>query len=347
LKLKNDLGLFENPYKDGDEEKEKAIVGCKEHRELARKMAAASFVLLKNEAVLPLKKDGADKLAFIGPYVDNVEMYGSWSFPAKPENTVTVKTGVSEKNQNVFFAPGSYLQDVEQCTRYGGKQEQTDEEAERMLKEAVELAGKADTVVLCLGEHRDHSGEAGSRACICIPRNQMKLLNAVYEVNQNIITLLFSGRPLEVKEIAEKSKAVLMTWMPGTEGGNAIADVLFGDVMPQGKLSMCLPRTVAQAPIYYNKFRTGRPNHTGTRVGFVNGYIDESTKPLYPFGYCLTYTTFAYSPICLDKEILKKGETLIAKATVTNTGSMEGTETVQLYVQDVVGSVVRPVKMLR
>ena len=216
-----------------------------------------------------------------------------------------------------------------------------------MLKEAVELAGKADTVVLCLGEHRDHSGEAGSRANICIPQSQMQLLNAVYEVNQNIVTLVFSGRPLEVKEIVDKSKAVLMTWMPGTEGGNAIADVLFGDVAPQGKLSMCLPRTVAQAPIYYNKFRTGRPNHTGTRVGFVNGYIDESTKPLYPFGYGLTYTSFVYSPVCLNGETLAKEETLIAKTIVTNTGSAEGTETVQLYLQDVVGSVVRPVKMLR
>ncbi len=347
LKLKNDLGLFENPYKDGAEEKEKAIVGCKEHRELARKMAAASFVLLKNEEILPLKKVSADKLAFIGPYVDNVEMYGSWSFPAKPENTVTIKNGVSEKYKNVFFAQGSYLQDVEQCTRYGGKQEQSAEEAEHMLKEAVELAGNVDTVVLCLGEHRDHSGEAGSRANICIPQIQMKLLNAVYAVNQNIVTLVFSGRPLEVKEIVEKSKAVMMTWMPGTEGGNAISDVLFGDAMPQGKLSMCLPRTVAQAPIYYNKFRTGRPNNSGTRVGFVNGYIDESTKPLYPFGYGLTYTSFEYSSVCLDKEILAKGEVLVAKTTVTNTGNKEGTETVQLYVQDVVGSVVRPIKQLR
>lgn len=347
LKLKNDLGLFENPYKDGDEDKEKAIICCEEHRKLARKMAAASFVLLKNDNVLPFCKEADEKIAVIGPYADNVEMYGSWSFPAKPENTVTVKQGFSEKGSNVSFAQGSYLQGENQCTRYGGKTQQSAEDAKCMLAEAVELARSADQIVLCLGEHRDHSGEAGSRACICIPDNQMALLKAVYEVNQNIVTILFSGRPLEVKEIVEMSKAVLMVWMPGTEGGNAIADVLFGDEMPQGRLSMCLPRTVAQAPIYYNQFRTGRPNHTGTRVGFVNGYIDESTMPLYPFGYGLTYTEFNYSPVSLDKTEVAMGETVVAKTVVRNVGACVGTETVQLYIQDVKGSVVRPTKMLR
>ena len=138
-----------------------------------------------------------------------------------------------------------------------------------------------------------------------------------------------------------------MVWMPGTEGGNAVADVLFGDEMPQGRLSMCLPRTVAQAPIYYNQFRTGRPNQTGTRVGFVNGYIDESTRPLYPFGYGLTYTEFQYSPVSLDRTEAAPGEDVVARVTLSNAGKCAGTETVQMYVQDVKGSVVRPVKMLR
>lgn len=346
LKLKNDLGLFENPYKDGDENAEKTVIGCKDHRSLARKVAAASFVLLKNEAILPLKKE-AEKLAFIGPYADNAEIYGSWSFPAKPENIITIKQGVLGKTQNVVFAQGSYMLGKNQCTRYAKKQEQTAQETERMLQEAVEIAKNADKVVLCLGEHRDNTGEGGSRTCIRISDNQMRLLEAVYQVNKNIVTLLFSGRPLEVKEIAEMSKAVLMTWMPGTEGGNAIADVLFGDVMPQGKLSMCLPRTVAQVPIYYNKFRTGRPNPTGTTVGFIHGYIDESTLPLYPFGFGLTYTTFDYSPVSLDKTEMTKADKLSAKITVTNTGDFEGTETVQMYLQDVVGSVIRPLKMLK
>lgn len=347
LKLKNDLGLFENPYKDGDEVKEQALKCCDEHRKLARKMAAASFVLLKNEQILPFNKESEEKIAVIGPYGENVEMYGSWSFPTKPENTVTIKLGFLAKKGDILFAKGSYMQDVNQCNRYGGKEEQSVQEAERMLAEAVELAKNADKVVLCLGEHRDHSGEAGSRACICIPDNQMALLKAVYEVNKNVVTVLFSGRPLEVKDIVEMSKAVLMVWMPGTEGGNAVADVLFGDEMPQGRLSMCLPRTVAQAPIYYNQFRTGRPNQTGTRVGFVNGYIDESTRPLYPFGYGLTYTEFQYSPVSLDRTEAAPGEDVVARVTLSNAGKCAGTETVQMYVQDVKGSVVRPVKMLR
>lgn len=347
LKLKNDLGLFENPYKDGDEEKEELLKCCDEHRELARKMAAASFVLLKNDQILPFDKESEDKIAVIGPYAENMEMYGSWSFPAKPEKTVTIKQGFLAKRNDVLFAKGSYLQGVNQCNRYGGTEEQSAQEAERMLAEAIELARNADKVVLCLGEHRDHSGEAGSRACIGIPDNQMTLLKAVYEVNKNVVTVLFSGRPLEVKDIVEMSKAVLMVWMPGTEGGNAVADVLFGDEMPQGRLSMCLPRTVAQAPIYYNQFRTGRPNQTGTRVGFVNGYIDESTRPLYPFGYGLTYTEFQYSPVSLDRTEAVKEENVIAKAVIRNMGKYAGTETVQMYVQDVKGSVVRPVKMLR
>ncbi len=347
LKLKNDLGLFENPYKDGSVEKEKEIIGCKEHRALAREMAAASFVLIKNENILPLDKTSGEKLALIGPYADNVEMYGSWSFPANPESTVTIRQGIASKKADVLCVKGSYLQEEKQCTRYGGKEEQDSDIALQMLNEAVEAAKTADKVVICLGEHRDHSGEAGSRACIQIPQNQMTLLKAVSAVNSNIVTILFSGRPLEIKEIQELSKAVMMVWMPGTEGGNAIADVLFGDVMPQGRLSMCLPRTVAQAPIYYNKFRTGRPNHTGTRVGFVNGYIDESTMPLYPFGYGLTYTEFDYSEVALDKQEVTKEDIVQAKVTLTNKGAYPGTETVQLYLQDVKGSVVRPVKMLR
>ncbi len=347
LKLKNDLGLFENPHKDGSIEKEREVIGCKEHRALARKMAAASFVLIKNEEILPLDKKADERIALIGPYADNVEMYGSWSFPARPENTVTLKQGFAWKKENIVCVQGSYLQGEGQCTRYGGKEEQSIQVSGRMLQEAVETARTVDKVILCLGEHRDHSGEAGSRACIQIPQNQMELLKAVHEVNPNIVTVLFSGRPLEIKEIQEMSKALLMVWMPGTEAGNAIADVLFGEVAPQGRLAMCLPRTVAQAPIYYNKFRTGRPNQTGTRVGFVNGYIDESTMPLYPFGYGLTYTKFTYSPVILDKTEVFAEDVVKAKVTLTNEGAHAGTETVQLYLQDVKGSVVRPVKMLR
>lgn len=347
LKLKNDLGLFENPYKDGCPQKEASLFCCEEHRALARKMAAASFVLLKNEQILPLQKVSGEKLAFIGPYADHVEMYGSWSFPAKPETTVTIKAGVAAKGVEAPFVQGCYMQDKAQCTRYGSRQEYNVSDAKRVLEEAAEVAKCADKVVLCLGEHRDYSGEAGSRACISLPKNQLELLKAVHQVNQNIVTVVFSGRPLVLGEVTELSKAVLMVWMPGTEGGNAIADVLFGDVVPQGKLAMSMPRSVGQVPIYYNRFRTGRPNRTGDAVGFVNGYIDESTMPLYPFGYGLSYTKFEYSPVEISSDTLQKGQSVVAQVMVSNVGEYAATETVQMYLRDVKGSVIRPMRMLR
>lgn len=347
LKLKNDLGLFENPYKDGSVQKEKDLFWCKEHRTLAREMAAASFVLLKNEQILPLDKQSQEKIAFIGPYAENVEMYGSWSFPSKPETVVTIKQGVEAKGVKACFAKGCHVQEEEKCTRYGGKQEYVTEDVSQMFAEAVELAKGSDKVILCLGEHRDYSGEAGSRADICLPQNQVELLKAVHKVNPNIVAIIFSGRPLVLSEIAELSQAVLMVWMPGTEGGNAIADVLFGDVVPQGKLSMSMPKSVGQIPIYYNQFRTGRPNTTGKAVGFVNGYIDESTLPLYPFGYGLTYTEFVYSKVEMSSEVLTEETTLTVKARVSNVGKNPATETVQMYLRDVKGSVIRPIKMLK
>ena len=347
LKLKNDLGLFENPYKDGSAEKETALFCCEEHRSLSRKFAAASFVLLKNDEILPLQKDTAETIAFIGPFVDNKELYGSWSFPLKPDNTITVMAGVTQKKANMLYAPGCYLQAKGQCNRYGQKQEYDDAEEARMLAEAIDLAKKADKLVLCLGEPRDYTGEGGSKASIKLPENQLNLLKTLQQINPNIVTVLFSGRPLEVQEITELSKAFLMTWMPGTEGGNAIADVLFGDVVPEGRLSMSLPRSVGQLPIYYNKFRTGRPNGPGNAVGFINGYIDEYTTPLYPFGYGLTYTEFTYSEVSLDKKEMTKDDTLFASVQVTNTGDCTATETVQLYLQDVKGSVIRPIRSLK
>lgn len=347
LKLKNDLGLFENPFKDGSEEKEKELLLCREHRKLARELAAKSFVLLKNEEILPLSKTAAGTIALVGPYVDNVEMFGAWSFPKKPEQGVTIQQGLEAKGVTFTIAKGCFMQDEDKQTKFGQKESYTREALDALFAEAVEAAKAAETVVLCLGEHREYTGEGGSRANISIPKHQLELLRKVQKVNQNIVTVIFSGRPLVLTEVVELSKAVLMVWMPGTEGGNAIADVLCGDVMPEGKLSMCLPRSVGQVPVFYNKFRTGRPNESGTAVGFIHGYIDESVYPLYPFGYGLTYTTFAYSEPVLSREFMTKEETITATATITNTGTRAATETVQLYLTDVKGSVVRPVKMLK
>jgi len=347
LKLKNDLGLFENPWKDGSWEKEKELLLCPEHRTLAREMAAKSFVLLKNENVLPLTKDTAGKVALIGPYADTVEMYGAWSFPKKPELGVTIKQGMEAKGADLLVAKGCFMQDEDKQTKFGQREVYTAEELEDLMAEAVKAAESAETVVLCLGEHREYTGEGGSRADITLPKHQIELLHRVARANKNIVTVVFSGRPLVLSEVVEASKAVFMVWMPGTEGGNAIADVLYGDVMPEGKLSVCLPRSVGQVPIFYNKFRTGRPNEEGTRVGFIHGYIDESIYPLYPFGFGLTYTTFEYSEVKLSKNIMTKEEFVTATVLVTNVGTSAAVETVQLYLCDVAGSVVRPEKMLK
>lgn len=347
LQLKNELGLFENPFKDGLKEQEKLLLACKEHRETARKVASASFVLLKNEELLPLEKESSELLAVIGPYADNKQIYGSWSSPENVENIITVKQGIEKKKSNAIFQQGCPMLDENMVTRRHMKEDYSAIELEQMYKEAVELARNVDKVILCLGEHRDQSGEGGSRTCIQLPEKQMELLRRIQKVNDNIITVVFSGRPIEMKEIVALSKAVVMAWMPGTEGGHAIADVLFGEASPEGKLAMTLPRTVGQVPIYYNQFMTGRPNKTGTSIGFCHGYIDESTKPLYPFGYGLSYTTFEYSTITLEKNHLNKAETLIAEVTITNTGKREGIETVQMYLRDMKASVVRPLKMLR
>ncbi len=347
LKLKNDLGLFENPHKDGSVDAEKALLLCDAHRAVARKTAAASFVLLKNENVLPLSKTGSEKIALIGPYADNTHIHGAWSFPEKIDAAVTVKQGFASKRAGIPCAQGCFVMDHGEFTRDAVRWEYTQEQRVSALKEAVELAKTADTVVLCLGEHREQSGEGGSKATIRLPEHQMELLRAVRAVNANIVTVVFSGRPLEMKQIVDASQAVLMAWMPGTEGGSAIADVLFGDKAPEGRLSMSLPRSVGQLPIHYNCFNTGRPNETGTTIRYNHGYIDESTRPLYPFGYGLTYTTFDYSGVALSSETMTADGSIDAAVTVTNTGSREATETVQLYLRDVSGSVIRPMKMLR
>ncbi len=346
LTLKNNLGLFENPYKDLSVEKEKALFACEEHRKVARQAACESFVLLKNEEILPLTKEEDEKILFVGPYVDSKVLFGAWSWPSDQEALISVKQGVMEKlGENidrVEFVQGSYMEERE-ITENDTKSIKL----KQMIQNAVSSAKKAGKVVVCIGDDRLQSGEGHSKTNISIPENQMQMLREIYKVNQNIVTLVFSGRPVLLQEILKLSKAVMMVWMPGTEGGNAIADVIFGDVVPQGKLSMTIPRTIGQIPVYYNRFMTGRPNLTGEPKDFINAYRDESIKPLYPFGYGLSYTQFAYSEVKLSDKEMKEDKEIIAKVTVTNVGDCAGIETVQLYLRDVKGSVIRPVKMLR
>ena len=324
LRLKNRLGLFENPYKDADPEEEKKVILCREHRSLAREAAQKSFVLLENNGILPL--DRKKKIAFIGPYVESRELNSSWAVTGKTEDCVTVREAAEEYadlKDSIFCAD---ISDPEQVRK---------------------AAQEADTVVLALGESFRQSGEAASRAMLDLPEEQMDALREAAAVNENIVVVLFSGRPLDLREVKRRAKAVLEVWLPGTEGGHAILDVLTGQTGPSGKLPMSFPYCVGQVPVYYNHYSTGRPQQPGSDEKYVSRYLDIPNEPLYPFGYGLTYTTFEISPVALDKEVLKSGEKLTAGVRVTNTGDAEGTETVQLYIQDVAASVVRPVRELR
>lgn len=273
LNLKNELGLFENPYKDADEKEEKEILLCKEHRNEARRAALETFVLLKNEGVLPLKNE--EKVAFIGPYVSNCEIYGAWSMFGRPETTVSAEMGIKSRSGiNAEFLTGcAMLNEFDGLEYMKGKGEETGNESERLLEEAEEEAQKADKVVLFLGEHRMQSGEAASRADISLPECQMELFRKVRAVNQNVAVVLFTGRPLDIREISRYAASVLVVWMPGTEGGNAIADVLYGDVSPSGKLAMSFPYCVGQVPVFYGQFATGRPYKEGTDEKYVSRYL--------------------------------------------------------------------------
>ena len=350
LMLKNKLGLFENPYKDASEADEQSILMCESHREAARSCAEKTFVLLKNEeALLPLNPE--ETVAFIGPYVDSRFISGAWSIFGDDDSCVTLREGVKcmVPGARAVFAPGCTL--IDPGVEIVGFQKNPPRETldpETALAEAVRLASTADKVVLLLGEPRDYSGECASRSELTLPKCQMKLLEQVCEVNPKVCVVLFNGRPLDLRQVSEEAQAVLEAWLPGTEGGSALARVLYGLESPSGKLSMSMPYCVGQVPVYYNHMRTGRPLLGDYRTTkFCSQYLDIPNEPLYPFGYGLSYTSFAYSGVTLDRASLHKGETLRASIRVTNTGTRTGTETVQLYIQDVAGSVTRPVRELK
>jgi beta-glucosidase len=353
LELKNKLGLFEDPYRGASEELEKKLLLCDEHRELARDMVGESIVLLKNDGLLPLRKE-EQKLAFIGPYVDNTSLSGLWSIHSDKDSVVTLKQAILEKvsSSEVTFAKGCEILDP--ITKIGGfagegaNGEQDPNVAKANLEEALALANDSDVVVLALGEHFVQSGEGGSRADITLPEVQLDLFRKIYAVNHNIVVVIFNGRPLDIRELSEKANAILEAWFPGTEGGHGVADVLFNDINPSGKLTMSFPYSVGQIPVHYNMFNTGRPFQKGQEGNrFASRYTDIPNEPLYPFGYGLSYTTFEYSNFTLDKDVLTSGDILRASVVVTNKGEYQGKETVQLYLQDLVGSVVRPLKELK
>lgn len=353
LTLKNDLGLFENPYRGADLDEENYFATI-EHRELARKVASESLVLLKNKnSILPLKYT-SQKIALIGPYADSKSLTGLWAIHARAEDTVSLKTAFEEfQDYKITYAQGSdYLEDYSELGDFGrmfsGGKVNTPEEIQSKLEEAKKVAEQSDIIILALGEHTLQSGEAGSRTNLTLPDIQLRLLNELSQLGKPIVLILFNGRPLVLTEIESKVDAIIEAWFPGTEGGHALVDVLTGVINPSGKLSMSFPYCVGQIPVYYNYYSTGRPLKTSTHSArFMSRYLDSPNNPLYSFGYGLSYTKFDYECLSLSQSKLSSSEKLYISVKVTNLGNLAGFETVQLYIRDMVGSVVRPVKELK
>ncbi|MBO5291820.1 MAG: beta-glucosidase BglX [Lachnospiraceae bacterium] len=351
LRLKNRLGLFERPNRVEKQPEFGKELLSEESRKAAREIAAKTMVLLKNEeSFLPLDRE--EDIAFIGPYMEEKGILGAWSFFGDREKSVTVLEGIRSKNPSAQAKKGCGILNPGQTIygfRFHETNEMTEEETAQSIQEAAEYAAAHKKVVLALGESALQTGEGGSRADITIPDVQKKLLDAVYAANSNLAVIVFAGRPLDIRNIREKAKSILYVWMPGTEGGNAIADILYGDSVPEGKLSMSLPYCVGQCPVFHNELWTGRHAEDGVAVEnrFQSKYQDIPNAPLYPFGYGLSYTDFSYSAVELSRSQLKRGERLEAAVTVENTGRTAGAEVVQLYLTDECASVARPVRELK
>lgn len=345
LRVKFELGLFDNPYKYCDEAREKANIGSKANNDDVLDMAKKSIVLLKNDKnLLPLKKTGT-KIALIGALAnDKNSPLGSWRIAAEDNTAVSVLEGmqqykdnslVYEKGTDVAVNKQSFLDEVKvNTTDFSG------------FEAAKTAAKNAEVVVIVLGEIGFQSGEARSRTELSLPGNQQQLLEEVYKVNSNIVLVLNNGRPLTFPWAAEHIPAIVEAWQLGTQTGNAVAQVLYGDYNPSGKLPMSFPRNVGQCPIYYNLYNTGRPTDKDQNV-FWSHYSDVEKTPLYPFGYGLSYTSFAYKNLKIAKPSFQKGEKIEISVDVTNTGNFDGKEIVQLYINDPAASIVRPVKELK
>ena len=350
LKLKNKLGLFENPYGGADPGREKELLLCADHRAASREAAVKSFVLLKNNGILPL--EGRKSIAFIGPYIRSREVMSSWAIAGNPADCVTIEEAARDVYQNsetrCFFADGSpMLVDEADGSGDGRNLHPADEELIRnMFTEAVEAAKASEAVVLAIGETFRQSGEACSRTGIGIPKIQLRLYREILKVNRNIAVVLFNGRPLDLSEISASAAAILEVWLPGTESGHAICDVLSGRCAPSGKLAMSFPRNVGQVPIFYNTYSTGRPDSEDRTDRYRSRYLDVPNAPLYHFGYGLSYTHFEISQIHLSEDTLLPGGRIIAAVSVKNTGKTAGEEILQLYLHDIAASVVRPIKEL-
>ncbi|MEO6327451.1 MAG: beta-glucosidase BglX [Ginsengibacter sp.] len=355
LEAKYKLGLFDDPYRYGDEQRSKTEIFTEANRKAAREIAAQSFVLLKNKNnILPLKKSGT--IALIGPLADAKEnMTGTWSVAADFSKSITLWEGLQQavgNNAKILFAKGSNLDAdsvfEKRAGMFGKSFKHDNRSAQEIIDEALAVATQSDVIVAALGESAEMSGESSSRSNIEIPQTQKDLLKALVNTGKPLVLVLFTGRPLALKWENENVPAILNVWFGGSEAGSAIADVLFGDVNPSGKLSTTFPQNIGQVPVYYNHKNTGRPLAEGKWFQkFRSNYLDVSNEPVYPFGYGLSYTTFSYSNIKLSDSTIKGNGRLTATVTITNTGNIKGKEIVELYIRDMVGSITRPVKELK
>lgn len=346
LRVKYELGLFDNPYKYCNDSIEKVTLGKAEFQEGVLDIAKKSIVLLKNDKnILPLKKSG-QKIALIGALAaDKSSPLGSWRIAAEENSAISVLEGMKKYNANqLVYSKGADVVIGRTEFMWETPINKFDTSG---FAEAIESARKADVVIMVLGEHGLQSGEGRSRSDIGLPGVQQQLLEEVFKVNQNIVLVLTNGRPLAIPWAAENIPAIVETWHLGTQSGNAIAQVLYGDYNPSGKLPMTFPRNVGQVPIYYNYKNTGRPTMSEPDSVFWSHYIDEKNTPLFPFGYGLSYSNFEYSNITASKNILESNQFIEVSVMLKNNSSVAGREVVQLYIRDMIGSLTRPVKELK
>ncbi|MDO4618414.1 MAG: glycoside hydrolase family 3 N-terminal domain-containing protein [Clostridia bacterium] len=336
LDLKNKLGLFENPYRGASEEKEQEVFLTDEHRAVVRRAAEDSAVLLKNDGILPISKN-TKKIALIGPLADNGGIIGFWACMGRDDESVTVRKGIENlvPNAEIKYAKGaSYI--------WG-------ENSEEGFQEAIEIAKDADVVIMAVGEPQDYSGEGKSRAHLEMPGAQEALIKEISKVNKNVVLLTFAGRPLVLTNVEPYAKAILHMWHPGTEGGNAAANLLFGDANPSGKLTMSFPKATGQCPLYYNHPASAHPKAIemeGIYQPYCSNYLDCGNLALFPFGHGLSYSNFVYESLELSKNEMTKDDKVTVKITIHNDSDRKGKETVLLFMRDVYASAVRPIQQL-
>ena len=333
LELKDKLGMFENPYRGASKTEECDAFLTDENRDTVRRAAEECAVLLKNDNILPFSKD-VKKIALIGPFADNHNIIGFWSCNGRNEESVTVYEGI--KN----LLPNTEITVVKGCS------DEWDDYDASEFEKAINAAKNADAAILCLGEPQDYSGEGNSRVDINLHKVQLELAKAVSAVNKNTAAVTFSGRPIILTELEKITPAMLHMWFPGTEGGNACANLLFGEANPSGRLSMSFPEHTGQCPIYYNHTNIIKYGQPGAHKPYCQSYIECSNLPLYSFGHGLSYSNFVYEDLTLSKTEMKKDESIEVNITIHNNSDLAGKETVMLYMQDVVASNARPVQQL-